>query len=222
MNVKQNITDDLVMDRKLEKMVQKMNLYFSAQDQVRERLLKLSREVIRLSGSAIRSIHHGELKKSKDLISSAGKIVADMNQIMSDSRNYSGSGFVHDSFKEYAEACIVYSLIDKKPLPEPEQIAVGYPAYLNGLGEAVGELRRHLLDKLRKSNFSRADEILNLMDGILGVLVVMDYPDAITYGLRRTADVARGIVEKTRSDLTLVTQQDRLANKLAKFRHDIS
>ncbi|MFC1861645.1 hypothetical protein ACFLYL_05195 [Chloroflexota bacterium] len=97
------------------------------------------------------------------------------------------------------------------------QLEIESAAYLNGLGEAVGELRRYLLDSMRHGDLSRGEELLFAMDDIYSVLVTMDFPDAITGGLRRTTDNVRGILEKTRGDLTLAFQQKNLENQLIDF-----
>jgi translin len=102
-------------------------------------------------------------------------------------------------------------------LPDPDELGVDYATYLNGLGEAVGELRRHILDITRKGEISRCEELLEAMDDISGVLVTMDFPDAMTGGLRRTTDAVRGILERTRGDLTIAFRQRELEEKLAAF-----
>ena len=97
-----------------------------------------------------------------------------------------------------------------------------YPAYLNGLGEAVGELRRHVLDIIRRGQIERGEEILSAMDDIYAVLVTMDFPDAITGGLRRTTDVVRGVLERTRGDLTMAILQDKLQEALRAFEERVN
>ena len=104
-----------------------------------------------------------------------------------------------------------------KQLPSPDELSIDAAAYLNGLGEAVGELRRYLLDSMRRGDLSRGEELLAAMDDIYSVLVTMDFPEAITGGLRRTTDMVRGVLEKTRSDLTLVIRQKDLENRLGEF-----
>jgi hypothetical protein len=124
---------------------------------------------------------------------------------------------VRDAQKEYVEASMVLALVTGKPLPTPEELSVDTAAYLNGLGEAGSELRRYLLDSMRKGDLSRGEELLNAMDEIYGLLVTIDYPDAITGGLRRTTDMLRGVLERTRSDLTLAISQKELEGKLERF-----
>jgi translin len=120
-----------------------------------------------------------------------------------------------DAQKEYAEGCITLAVVMGKPIPTPEELCVEPVAWLHGTGEAVGELRRYLLDCMRKGDLSRGDEFLGVMDDIYNILVTIDFPDAITNGLRRTTDMARGVLEKTRSDLTLTMRQKALEDRLS-------
>jgi translin len=128
---------------------------------------------------------------------------------------------MHDAQKEYAEACITCALIRGLPLPEAKELQVPMPAYLHGLGEAIGEMRRYILDSLRRGDTSRCEERLAVMDDIYGILMAMDYPDMVTHGLRRNSDAARGLIERTRGDLTNALRQDALERRLAEFERRI-
>jgi translin len=124
---------------------------------------------------------------------------------------------MRDAQKELAEGNITMALVTGKDLPGPEELGVDAAAYLNGLGEAVGELRRYLLDDVRRGDFSRGEELLFAMDEVYSILVTMDFPDAVTGGLRRITDVVRGVLERTRSDLTLLMRQKDLESKIEKL-----
>jgi len=120
------------------------------------------------------------------------------------------AGFVADAQKEYAEAALTSALMQRQPPPTPDVLGVEWAPYLNGLGEAVGELRRYILDRMRQGRLEGCEELLADMDEIYSQLITLDYPDAITGNLRRTTDAVRGILEKTRGDLTLAVSQERL------------
>ncbi len=201
--------------KNLETLAEKSRLYFSAKDAAREKALRLSREIIRYSANAIRAVHRQEKVNAEQLLVSAHALLRELaDDVLQKHDDLVHAGFVHDAQKEFAEASTTLALVTGKPLPEPEALGVSYPAYLNGLGEAVGELRRYLLDSLRRNDLSRCEELLAIMDDIYAVLITMDFPDGITYGLRRTSDVVRGILERTRGDLTLVLRQKELEEKL--------
>jgi translin len=199
----------------LETLAEKIRLYFSAKDAAREKALRLSREIIRYSTTTIRAVHRQEKVNAEQLLTSAQALLKELtNDVLKKNNDLAYAGFVHDAQKELAEASCTLAIVSSKPLPEPEALGVSYPAYLNGLGEAVGELRRYILDSLRRNDLSRCEEFLATMDDIYSVLMTMDFPEGITYGLRRTSDAIRGILERTRGDLTLALRQQELEEKL--------
>ena len=132
------------------------------------------------------------------------------------------AGYTQDALKEFAEANITYALVGNEPLPEPEALGVEYAAYLNGLGEAAGELRRRCLDILRQGYSQDAERLLTCMDDIYDTLVTMDYPDAVTNGLRRQTDVARSLLERTRGDLTISLREQHLELSMARLSAQLS
>ena len=205
----------------LEPIADQIRLSFSAKDAAREKVLPLCREVIRHCSQAIRAIHRQEFNQARELLGAARNLLDEVFQAMVSCSELGYTGFVRDAQKEFAEGSITLALVAGEQLPSPDELGINAAAYLNGLGEAVGELRRYLLDSMRKGNLSRGEELLAAMDDIYSVLVTMDFPDAITGGLRRTTDMVRGVLERTRSDLTLVIRQKYLENKLEKFESDI-
>ncbi len=209
------------MTDNLESIADQIRLGFSAKDAAREKVLPLCREVIRHCSQAIRAIHRQEFNQAKELLGSARNRLDEVLQAIADYNELSHAGFVRDAQKEFAEGSITLALVMGNRLPSPDELGIDTAAYLNGLGEAVGELRRYLLDSMRRGDLSRGEELLAAMDDIYSILVTMDFPDAITGGLRRTTDMVRGVLEKTRSDLTLVIRQKDLENRLGKFEGDI-
>lgn len=188
--------------------------YLESKHRAREAALSLTREVIRLSANAIRAVHRGEFDSAEDLIARGRRNLDETEALLADHRDIYHAGFVHDSQKEYAEANCTLSLVAGRPLPTPEQIGVMPAAYLNGLGETIGELRRHLLDQMRTGHLDRCEAVLAAMGDIYDVLVTMDYPEAVTGGLRRTADAMRAILERTRGDFTMSYVQSQLEHRL--------
>jgi len=201
----------------IESIANKIRESFSAKDAAREKVLPLCRETIRHSGNAIRAIHRQEFDQAKELLKSARDRLAEVEPGISGYGELGYTGFVRDAQKEFAEASITLALVTGKPLPGPDELGIDGAAYLNGMGEAVGELRRYLLDSMRGGDLSRGEELLSAMDDIYNTLVTMDFPDAITGGLRRTTDMVRGVLERMRSDLTLAMGQKDMADKLTDF-----
>jgi translin len=201
----------------IDVVAQGIEVRFSAKHRAREQALPLSREAIRHAANAIRAIHrHDETAARAQLTQSRQKVAA-ARSALSAHPDILYAGFVHDAEKEYAEASLTIALVSGNLLPGPGDIDVGDAAYLNGLGEAVGELRRYLLDSLRRGDIETCERLLGVMDDLYTLLVSVDYPDAITGGLRRTTDVARGILEKTRGDLTVAARQHELERRLAEY-----
>lgn len=198
-----------------------IRLSFSAKDAAREKVLPRCREVVRHCSQAIRAIHRQEFDQAKELLGSARNLLDEVFQVVASCSELGYAGFVRDAQKEFAEGSITLALVVGNQPPGPEELGIDAAAYLNGLGEAVGELRRYLLDSMRRGDLSRGEELLAAMDDIYSVLVTIDFPEAITGGLRRTTDMVRGVLEKTRSDLTLVIRQKDLENRLEKFEGDI-
>jgi len=205
----------------LDSIAGKIRQDFSAKDAAREKALPLCREAIRYSGNAIRAVHRQGFDQARDMLNVAHKLLGEAEQNIATCSELRNTGFLRDAQKEFAEGSITLALITGKKLPDPDELGIDYAAYLNGLGEAVGELRRYLLDSLRKGDRSRGEELLQAMDDIYNTLVTMDFPDAITGGLRRTTDMVRGVLERTRSDLTLAIQQKNLEDKLEKFKGNL-
>jgi translin len=192
----------------------------AARDAAREKLLPLCREVIRCSGNAIRAVHRQDYHLAGELLSAArGHLMAAEKAVAAFSE-LGSTGAVRDAQKELTEANITLAIVTGKPLPSPGELHIDTAAYLNGLGEAVGELRRYMLDAMRKGDLSRGEELLTVMDDVYSVLVTIDFPDAITGGLRRTTDMVRGVLERTRADLTLAMQQKALETRLAGLKHE--
>lgn len=202
---------------KLEQIAEKARTTLSAKDALREKALQASREALRHSTDAIRAVHRGQYDDARARLSLARDLLKELDETLREHQDLLHTGFVYNAQKEYVEGCVTLGLIADNSLPTPEELGISYAAYLNGLGEAVGELRRHLLDITRKGEIARCEELLEAMDDIYGVLVTMDFPDAMTGGLRRTTDAVRGILERTRGDMTLFLKQRDLEVRLSKL-----
>ena len=201
----------------LEIIAAELRPYFAAEDKAREKALRSCRRVIRYSADATRAVHRQEHDKAKQLLDSAHELLRELNHDLAGHGRLLHSGFVHDAQKEFAEGYITLALITGEKLPKPGALGISSAAYLDGLGESVGELRRYILDSLRRSDFSRCEDLLTIMDEIYGILITMDFPELLAHGLRRTTDTIRNIIERTRGDLTVSLRQKDLETKLADF-----
>jgi len=201
----------------LEAIASSMREDLEAKDAAREKVLPLCREAIRHCANAIREVHRQRFDQAIKLLKTARERLTEAEKSTAGYGELGYAGFIRDAKKEYAEGSITLALVTGERLPGPDELGVDAAAYLNGLGEAAGELRRYILDSMRRGNLFQGEELLEAMDDIYSALFSMDFPDAITGGLRRTTDMVRGVLERTRSDLTLVMGQKGLVDKLTDF-----
>jgi translin len=178
--------------------------------QLRDHALAQARSLTRFSAHAIRAIHRDEHDGAYQNLDEARKIVQVLKTNLAGFPELFYAGYTQDAIKEFAEASLTVALIENLALPAPEDLGVEYATYLNGLAEAAGELRRRCLDIIRKGYDEEAGRLLDCMDEIYETLVTMDYPDAVTNGLRRQTDVTRSILERTRGDLTISLREQHL------------
>jgi translin len=203
-----------ILMNNLDHIAERIRANFTAKNAARDGALERSRTLIRHCANAIRAVHRDERDLAREHISAAREIAQAIRAGLEHFPDLYYAGYTQDALKEFAEANIVYALVGNEPIPEPEAIGVDYAAYLNGLGEAAGELRRRCLDLIRQAHSEDAERLLDAMDDIYLLLVTMDYPDAITAGLRRTTDMVRGVTERTRGDLTTSLRQYQLQQAL--------
>lgn len=184
--------------------------YLEAKNQARDAALQRSRTLIRHCATAIRAAHRDDREQARSELVQAKQLAEALRKDLEPFPDLYHAGYTQDALKEFAEASIVYALLSGERLPDPDPLQLEYAAYLGGLSEAVGELRRRTLDVLRHDQFEEAERLLTMMDDIYGLLVTVDFPDAITGKLRRLTDLVRGLVERTRGDLTTSLQQGEL------------
>jgi translin len=194
----------------LPQITEKIHQALEARTRARDQALAQARLLTRFAAHAIRAIHRAEHDTAMEQLAEARKLVQALQSDLSVFPELLYAGYTQDSIKEYAEASITCALIENRALPTPEELGVEYAAYLNGLAEASGELRRRCLDILRQGYSQDAERLLSCMDDIYDTLVTMDYPDAVTNGLRRQTDIARSLLERTRGDLTLSLREQHL------------
>ncbi|MCA1670661.1 MAG: hypothetical protein LC799_00135 [Actinobacteria bacterium] len=194
-----------------------LHAQLDAKTRARDHGLQASRSAVRSCGNAIRALHRHELDNASALIAEARAHLDEAQSGLSEHPEILYAGFVHDAQKELAEALITFSLVTGRGLPVPDEVGVMPSAFLKGMAESVGELRRHLLDLMRRGELAHCEDLLGAMDDIYYLLVSMDYPDGITMGLRRLTDVARSIIERTRGDFTTSSIQAGLRQSLEEF-----
>jgi translin len=187
----------------------------------RERALPAARRSIRASANAIRAIHRSDLETAERLIAESRAALDEGFGAVGDHPEIRYAGYLQDAEKEYAEANVAAALVRGTDLPSPDDLGVAEAPYLNGVSEAIGEGRRRVLDQLRTGELEAAERLLVAMEDLYGMLVTMDYPDALTMNLRRSTDVARSLLEKTRGDLSIAAVQRSLKDALDRHAEEL-
>ncbi len=187
---------------------------FETMAAARDQAVTQGREVIRLAANAVRAMHRDSFDQAEALLNEASTLLAGIRETTVPFSGVYWAGYVQDAMKEYAEAELTRAMLRGEPLPAPQVLGVEDGAYLNGMAEAASELRRDTLDALRTNEIERALGLLENMDRVYGTLVTIDFPDAVTGGLRRTTDQFRAVLERTRADVTVAVRQHRLEQAL--------
>ncbi len=201
----------------LDSIAERIRQSFDARTAARDRALSQARTLTRHCANAIRAVHRDERDNAASNLAQARQLAEALHSDLAQFPDLYYAGYTQDALKEYVEASVVCALVPNDSLPAPEELGVEAATYLQGLAESVGELRRRCLDILRHGHSEEAERLLSLMDDIYAVLVTMDYPDAITGGLRRLTDIVRSLNERTRGDMTLSLRQAHLEQSIERL-----
>ena len=201
----------------VEQVVSEAITAIEASHAAREAAIGRSRALIRQCANSIRATHRREFDSAAEQLRNATETARMLRDGLAAHPELQFAGYTQDALKEYAEAALVYAFLRGESPPSAATLAVEPAAYLNGLAEAASELRRAILDGLRRGETQRGEELLAVIDDVYSLLVTVDYPDAVTGGLRRTTDALRAVLERTRGDVTAAIRQDQLTAALSAF-----
>jgi translin len=201
----------------LDRITDQVRETFEAKNAARDAAINQSRTLIRVCANAIRAVHRHEWETAQTRLHAAHQEANVLRAQVADFPDLYHSGYTQDALKEYVEAFATYAMVRGDTLPTPESLGVESATYLNGLAEAASELRRQILDIIRKGHSDEAERLLETMDIIYGSLLTFDFHDAITGGLRRRVDSLRGVLERTRGDVTSSLRQQKLQRALAEL-----
>jgi translin len=199
---------------KLEDIAERIRQNFDVRTAKRDEALRLARQLTRACSVSIRAVHRDDKEAMDVNLGQAHTLADQLRNELKDFPDLFYAGYTQDALKEFVEANVTCALIQSKALQTPEELGVIDATYLNGLAEVIGELRRRTLDILRSGYSEEAERLLGHMDEIYSVLVTIDYPDAITNGLRRQTNLVRGIIEKTRGDVTISLRGQNLTEAI--------
>lgn len=202
------------MVNSFEDLAEKIRESFERKNKIRDDALTQSRNLIRHAARTIRAIHRDDEALAREHLGEADRLAEELRQGLADDPELYFSGYAQDALKEYCEAHLTLAIIMDQPWPSPDDLQVEYPTFLNGMSEVVGELRRRIMDIMREGHSQEVERLLDVMDDIYAQLVTMDFPDALTYGLRRRTDIARSIIERTQADVTVSYRQQQLEERI--------
>ncbi len=202
------------MTNHLEALSDRIREFLERQNKIRDEALSQSRDLTRHASRAIRAIHREEVELARKHLAEADLLASALREGLSHYPDLYYSGYSQDALKEYCEAHLTVATILNQDWPIPEDLQVEYATYLNGMSEVVGELRRRIMDIMREGHSQEVERLLDVMDDIYAQLVTMDFPDALTYGLRRRTDIARSIIERTQADVTVSYRQQQLEKRI--------
>jgi translin len=192
----------------------------SIRNRAREQALAVSREVIRNSANAIRAVHRGQYEEAQEIIARAGTRLRETEPMRLENPEIYYAGFLADARKEFSEANVTLAVISGTAIPVPQDLGVDPSSFLNGAADVIGEVRRYILDSLRRDSFDNCQELMDVMDEIYSILLTVDFPEAVTGGLRHSTDQMRGVLERTRGDLTMALRQRKLELRLAQWEEE--
>ncbi|MDY6845581.1 MAG: haloacid dehalogenase [Chloroflexota bacterium] len=201
----------------LDALADRIRQSFERKNQIRDEALAQSRNLTRHAARAIRAIHREDSDLAYKNLKQADMLATALGEGLSQDPDLYFSGYAQDALKEYCEAHLTVATILNKDWPSPEDLKVEFATYLNGMSEVVGELRRRIMDIMRDGHSTEVERLLDVMDDIYAQLVTMDFPDAMTYGLRRRTDIARSIIERTQADVTISYRQQELEKRITNF-----
>ncbi len=210
------------MENHLESLSDQIRESFNQQNDKRDKALAQSRELTRHAARAIRAIHREDNDLAQEHLAQANQLAEALRTGLADEPDLYFSGYTQDALKEFVEAHLTVATILNQDWPTPEDLQVAYATYLNGMSEVIGELRRRIMDLMRAGHSPEVERLLEVMDDIYALLVTMDYPDALTYGLRRRTDIARSIIERTQADVTISYRQQLLEKRIAELSAQLS
>jgi len=200
--------------RQIEAYVEEARGYLEERDAVREKAIKASRDIVKLSGWAITEVHKGDIPKALEYIAEMEERVREFLELVRPYPELYYSGMANNALSEYAEAEIFLAIVQEKDIPGPRDLDITPVPYLQGLGDVVGELRRLVLEKVRTGDFEGAWRLFDIMEGIYLSLRSLDFPDALAPGVRHKADVARRLTDDTKAFLIDLSSRYRLASLL--------
>jgi len=187
-------------------------------EEVRQEVQLAMRSATKLSKMAILMVHQRRFDQAEKMIKEARDLFSKIRESCKNNVDLLYTGMVDAAYQEYSEACVFLTLVKEDRFISFDEIGAPTTAYVLGLADVIGELRRKTLDSLREGKTSLAEKYLEVMDLIYIELTAMDDAYFLLSGLRRKCDVARKIIETTRGDVTIEMRRKSFESSVEKLR----
>ena len=197
----------------VKRSLKSMESTFSGQLERRDRVLKESRDVISACSRAIINVHTGKMEEAEKEHAAARSLLVSLRK----SAAGSASRYLVSPEAEYVEASAVIALAKNKNVPSMESLGASPDAYLLGLLDTVGELKRLVLDSILQRRMARAKKYFGVMEGLYSLCSPLAVYDHVVNGARRKIDVARMLVEDTRGLLAEEMGREAVGASMARL-----
>ncbi len=202
--------------KNLDGIIEKIENHIGEKEKVREDALKASRDIIIFCRKGIQQLHRNQMEEAESYMKQASSRLAQLYEITMGHADVFHTGFVENAAQEYVEIQCLYNIMKGVDLPDPDAIQTTYSAYLLGLCDVVGELRRGALDFMLEGNTQKANEYLGYMDRIYDAIMSFDYPSALV-PIKKKQDMVRSLIEKTRGELVVSSCEQRIHDRTHEF-----
>jgi len=203
----------------ISEIINEVRKVLDEKDEVREKALRLTRDIVRLSGDCIKALHRGDLRIAEKRLEVAKNLVNELKEMLTEHKDLYFTGYVQNAYQEYVEANLFYQYLLDKEFPHPKEIGVPETAYALGIGDFIGELRRYFLNLLLNDKIEKAQEVYAFMEKLYDELAMLEYPKGLV-NIRQKQDQARYILERTLEDLTHAKINKNLEKKLEEWRNE--
>ena len=208
------------MQFNFDKVFDSIRVQLDKLDADREKILRSNREIIRSCSQIIESIHRNDLKDIETKIKETRESIAEIEKNARKTENVIRKNYLTTVNQEFTEAVTFFHYATGKEIPTYQELNVNPYEYILGLADLVGELKRMVLNSIRKDDYDKAEEIYEFMDELYQKLFSLDYPSGMLPGFRKKVDVARNIVRRTLELIVTGKKTDTLTRKIGKLLDD--
>jgi translin len=179
----------------------------------REQLIKESRDIIILCSQSIISLHQGHIQESQLKLDKAKDLYFSLKTLaQTDLLRY-----LSMSEQELVECSLLMSIVKNEALPGLDEIGVSSQAYLFGILDCIGEIKRMVYDMVRLDRYDQAEYLFTVMQEIYREIYPFSIYDNIVSGIRKKLDICKILIENTRELITEEARRSIIIESLKKL-----